>query len=335
MKKLAIMISSSLLMASTAVSAQAYLGGKLGTTWLDKACVSGSTCDDQQGSFGAFLGYNANDWFAIEAGYDYLGKYTAAGLNDEKVTAITLAPKFSLGLTEKVALFAKVGGAYVDYGSKDDYSFLGAAGLELKALDNLAVRAEYQLLTDINNDLVRAKANSFSVGVSYLFGQTSAPVTPVAKPADVAPVEVTPEPEVVVVEETVVEDFPVFVDKVYQFQKLDSSNFAVNSSKLNESSYEVLDELVVFMNRFPQSEVVITGHTDSTGAAAYNQKLSEQRAKAVADVVISKGIDAQRITWQGKGQTQPIAPNNTVEGRDQNRRVDIVIPEFEYQVKAN
>ncbi|HEX4332605.1 MAG TPA: OmpA family protein [Usitatibacter sp.] len=69
--------------------------------------------------------------------------------------------------------------------------------------------------------------------------------------------------------------------------------------------------------------VIATGHTDSIGTAAYNQKLSERRAAAVREYLVSKGIPASKVTTIGKGKTQPVATNKTAEGRQKNRRVDI------------
>jgi OOP family OmpA-OmpF porin len=69
--------------------------------------------------------------------------------------------------------------------------------------------------------------------------------------------------------------------------------------------------------------VIATGHTDSVGTDAYNQKLSERRANSVKEYMVSKGVPAAKITTLGKGETQPVATNKTKEGRAKNRRVDI------------
>ena len=69
--------------------------------------------------------------------------------------------------------------------------------------------------------------------------------------------------------------------------------------------------------------VIATGHTDSIGTDEYNQKLSERRAAAVKDYLVSKGMPAAKITTIGKGESQPVATNKTAEGRQKNRRVDI------------
>jgi OOP family OmpA-OmpF porin len=71
--------------------------------------------------------------------------------------------------------------------------------------------------------------------------------------------------------------------------------------------------------------VQIVGHTDNTGAADYNQKLSEQRAATVKDFLVKNGVDPSKITILGKGQSSPIADNATTEGRAKNRRVDVMV----------
>ncbi|EKO3571914.1 OmpA family protein [Vibrio metschnikovii] len=326
MKKLVAMISASLMAASSSAMADVYLGGKLGQTWLNDSCRAGEVCEDRDTSMGAFLGYNLNEWLAVEAGYDMLGKFTGIGLADDRVKAITLAPKFTLSLSPGVGAYAKLGGAYVDYGDESDYSFLAAAGLEFNVSPNVSLRTEYQVLTDINNDQTRAEANTVSLGVSYRFGAAAQP-TQVVESRPVTVIE-----EVIVVEE-IVETGPVFVNKTYDFQRLDSSSFAFDSVSLNQESKQQLTKLVRFLNQYPQAKVVITGHTDATGPAAYNQTLSEKRAKAVADALVEQGIQPSRLTWRGEGETNPIASNSTAEGRELNRRVDITIPEFDYQVK--
>lgn len=239
---------------------------------------------------------------------------------DEKVKAITLAPKLSLPLTEGIALYGKVGGAFVDYGSKDDYSYLGAAGLEFNTNHNVTMRLEYQNITDINNDIVRASGESATLGVVYKFGGSQEPAPVVEqRPAEPAPVA-----------EPVVEK--VAVTKTFTFQHLDSSTFATASAELKPATVKKLDKIVGYLNQYPQAKVEVVGHTDSTGSDAYNQKLSERRAQAVAKALEAQGIDASRISAKGLGESSPIASNTTAEGREKNRRVELVIPEFQYQV---
>jgi outer membrane protein OmpA-like peptidoglycan-associated protein len=79
------------------------------------------------------------------------------------------------------------------------------------------------------------------------------------------------------------------------------------------------------MMRYPASDILVKGHTDSTGSERYNQELSERRAKSVMNYFISRGVSVQRITAIGFGETMPVASNETTGGREQNRRVEIEI----------
>ena len=102
-------------------------------------------------------------------------------------------------------------------------------------------------------------------------------------------------------------------------------NFAFNSSVIPESAGADVDGIVRFMNENPASSITIVGHTDIIGRDSYNQPLSEARAKALADKLAANGIDAGRISTDGKGSKEPIASNKTDEGRAQNRRIEILI----------
>jgi outer membrane protein OmpA-like peptidoglycan-associated protein len=101
--------------------------------------------------------------------------------------------------------------------------------------------------------------------------------------------------------------------------------FAVDSSTVSPNSQADLRALANSLNRYPDTRVVVIGHTDSTGSAAHNQGLSERRANSVSSVLISGGVAPSRITSIGRGENQPIATNQTAEGRALNRRVEIVI----------
>ena len=101
--------------------------------------------------------------------------------------------------------------------------------------------------------------------------------------------------------------------------------FAVNSLTVRPGLNNDMAALARSLERYPASTVQIIGHTDSDGDAAFNQQLSERRANAVADVLLNQGVPFNRIQTFGRGESQPIATNATAAGKQQNRRVEIVI----------
>lgn len=101
--------------------------------------------------------------------------------------------------------------------------------------------------------------------------------------------------------------------------------FDVDSAGLRPQVRSDLNVLSGSLLRYPNSTVFVTGHTDNTGSAAYNQDLSQRRAQSVASVLTAGGVNPSRLVVSGRGEDQPIASNLTEEGRQQNRRVEITI----------
>jgi len=101
--------------------------------------------------------------------------------------------------------------------------------------------------------------------------------------------------------------------------------FDTNRADVRPQFQPVLDQLAGSINQYPGTVVQIEGHTDSVGAAAYNQTLSENRAQSVRSYLIQRGVASNRLQAIGYGLTRPIADNATAEGRAQNRRVEVLI----------
>lgn len=101
--------------------------------------------------------------------------------------------------------------------------------------------------------------------------------------------------------------------------------FDVNSASLKPGAKDNLLQMADVMVRYPDDDILVKGHTDTTGSEEYNQKLSERRAKAVKNFLILKGVSARQVSAIGFGETMPIASNDTAEGRQKNRRVEIEI----------
>ena len=101
--------------------------------------------------------------------------------------------------------------------------------------------------------------------------------------------------------------------------------FAFDSDQVTPGARENLRKLAASLNRYPNTRMLIVGHTDSDGSADYNMDLSNRRAVAAADFIAGEGIDRARVGTAGRGEAEPIATNSSDEGRRQNRRVEIAI----------
>ncbi|MFT7224240.1 MAG: outer membrane protein OmpA-like peptidoglycan-associated protein [Cellvibrionaceae bacterium] len=104
-----------------------------------------------------------------------------------------------------------------------------------------------------------------------------------------------------------------------------SITFASDQATLNTSIYNTLSSVVKVLNEYDETLLQVAGHTDSTGSSNYNQRLSVRRASSVADYLRSQGVDRNRLFVVGYGETRPVVANNTVAGRAENRRVELLI----------
>jgi outer membrane protein OmpA-like peptidoglycan-associated protein len=106
--------------------------------------------------------------------------------------------------------------------------------------------------------------------------------------------------------------------------------FATNQSSIQPQFYSTLNQVGQTLKEYPKTMIDVMGHTDSDGPEAYNQTLSEQRARSVADYLTAQGVQPVRLATRGYGEMQPIASNETPEGKAQNRRVEIkIVPAVE------
>ena len=101
--------------------------------------------------------------------------------------------------------------------------------------------------------------------------------------------------------------------------------FDIDRATLKPQTRSELDELSVILNKYPDTHILLAGYTDSTGREEYNMQLSRRRAQSVADYLVSSNVNSGRFTVQGFGPSQPVASNDTPEGRAQNRRVEVAI----------
>lgn len=144
-----------------------------------------------------------------------------------------------------------------------------------------------------------------------------APSPPAAAPAVAPPPATKPEPPLVVPPppQPVSEKVTFDTDTFFDFDK----------ALLKQEGKNKLTELISRLSGMTVEVIVAVGHTDSVGSDAYNQKLSERRAQAVKDFLLTQNLPAERIYMQGKGEKQPVASNKTKDGRAKNRRVEVEV----------
>ena len=114
--------------------------------------------------------------------------------------------------------------------------------------------------------------------------------------------------------------------------------FDFDSDRIRSDAAANLNELARSLNKFPNSDLLIVGHTDSKGDDAYNQNLSQRRANAASAYLQAQGVPANRLRTSGRGESEPVASNDTEAGMQQNRRVEIAIyanEAYRNQVKNN
>lgn len=230
-----------------------------------------------------------------------------------------------------------VGHSRYDYDSGGDDKLTdidAGVGVRVKMIDRLSLRLEAKALHEPDASQTHGL---YTLGVSYAFGGESKPVE---KP-EPAPVVAAPPAPVDSDGDGVTDDkdkcpntprgLEVDADGCeYHLTKSEEVRidikFATNKSDIPEEYVGEVERVSKFMHKYASVKAEIGGHTDSTGSDAYNQKLSQRRADAVKDMLVNRfGIDASRLTSVGYGESKPIASNDTVDGRAQNRRVVAVM----------
>ncbi|MDV7105846.1 OmpA family protein [Vibrio sp. TH_r3] len=314
MNKSVLLASTLLVLSPQFAQAEPYVGAKLGHSWLEGSCPTDKSCSDDHFAGGVYGGYDFTDMFGFEVGFDYLGDFATE--IDKPMKAFTVAPKLMIPVGD-LDLFGKIGTARIDYGDVNDTVMLTAVGAEYGFSDNVFGRFEYQRLNNITAGIVdNLNVNSLFLGLTYKFGASEEP-TPM----------IVEEPAPVVAEPVAVVEEPAPQPKL--FQEFGVELFDNDSAKLADNSEQYFDWLVSVMKKYPQANVSIIGHTDSVGSEEYNQVLSEKRAGVVADYLYSQGIEESRVTVSGMGEAEPKASNDTAEGRMENRRVEVIVDQFE------
>ncbi|WP_238131892.1 OmpA family protein [Vibrio cincinnatiensis] len=307
-------IINTILLSLTAfpVLSNSYIGAKMGKSWLNYACSSNINCTDENSSVGLFLGYDFRDWISLEVDYTDLGNFNIKSLNKEKITQLSLSPTFYFDITPKIRIFSKLGLVSVSSKNIDDYRVHSAIGFDYLATKNSSIRLEYQRVNNINHPFTDLDSNVLMLGFKYSFPThyLTKKTAPIKETNNENNITIIPDKKLEIIKK----------QKVYLISNIDFGKTTFDDKAENE-----LNHVVSFLYSTPNSTVNIIGHTDSIGPESYNQTLSEMRAKAIVHYLINKNIPYHRIKDEGRGEREPIATNTTPEGRNKNRRVEIII----------
>jgi len=335
MNKKIIFLGTLLFVGSSVATAEDnpwYVGAKIGTAhYSDFETNDPSTGvkNNDELAGGVFLGYNINEWFALETGYTYLGKIEVDDTSDISNEALELVGKFTVQPIDSLDFFVKAGGAaYLTDGSGEASGladngavFTGGVGTEYHFTKSFSARLEYQIYQNLNLDDKGFESewdtDLLTLGFIYSWGAE--------EPVEVKEAPVVEEPAPVVVE-PVVETMVV--------TQMTDVDFATDKDLLSAEATAQIQPMIDHLAAYPEATVVVIGHADSRGASAYNQQLSEKRAEAVSNYLTSEhSIAPDRIRVVGAGETDPVASNDTKEGREANRRVTLFSPSLTVPVK--
>jgi OOP family OmpA-OmpF porin len=330
-----------------------YVGGALGQSraaideqrirrslTANGAALTSFDTDERDLGFKLFLGKQLNENFSVEAGYFDLGKFSVAATTagngrfqgESGFRGVNLDLVGQLPLTQRLSLLGRVGMQYAQTRTDFSGNRLAAVtrphasenklgpkfglGLQYKLSEALALRAEVE--RNRMNDAVgnRGDVDHLSLGLVYKLGRPAArPFVAAAQPmvvSETRPAIVdTPAPA----PQPVSEKVSFAAEALFDFDK----------AVIKPEGKVALDEMMAKLEGMDTEVMIAVGHTDAVGTDAYNNKLSLRRADAVKAYLVSKGLDPARLYTEGKGESQPVAPNTAAEGRAKNRRVTIEV----------
>ena len=313
-----------------------YLGASGGQTTVDKkvdnlgnVIANGNNIkiDDDDSGWKAYLGYQYLPWLGFEAGYNDFGSFSQrnVGKIDLKGWDAFLVGTLPIGAVD---LFAKIGGIRLEEefktsgykNSESDGKFAYGVGIAYN-IGHWSLRAEAEGFDDNSID----DFYFLSAGVTYrFFDDKPAPVVAESAPEACADAD----NDGVCDTDDICMDTPTGkrVDTVgCSCDYTLALEFAFDSAELSANDKARLDELVPVLTNPRDTSIagVIDGYTDVTGRPEYNMGLSERRAASVDNYLHSKGVATGRFIPHGYGETNPVASNDTEEGRAQNRRIEL------------
>lgn len=320
--------------------------------------VGGSIPLQNFGILGAELQYNGFDFPIkpeLSVMYSIADYETIPGYADYADTTMIRTALNGVYEFEGFDSFTPLVKAGVGYDNMDDpYAqvqrglYLDAgAGVKIPFSDDIALKLEAVYLMKANDETYDGNL-ALLAGITIPFWEKSkaAPVETKSAPVKAAPAPVVaaavaaPVVAAVVVEKDddndgVVNSKDKCPNTAANVKKVDEEGcaalvhlnigFGFDSYEVTSDNYNHAEDFALFMKDHDNYKAKIVGHTDSTGPKKYNQGLSERRANATKNLIVSKGISADRITTEGKGEMSPTASNSTKAGRAQNRRIEVEI----------
>ena len=337
-------VSCVLLLSLTGtVSAEMRAGAVSVSPMIGGYVFEGNQDLDNDLTYGLGIGYNLTERWGIEAAFNYIDTESDIGARDDTDVSLgRLDALYHFNTTGRFVpyLAAGVGGIYFDpdrTSSDEDALVNYGAGVKYFLTENVALRGDVRHVIsfdDTHHNLL------YTAGLTFFFGGEKKAVAAPA-PAPAPKPEPKPEPKPAPAPPPKPEPKDSDGDGVYDNKdecpgtpagaRVDARGcwviegifFDFDKSIIKPEGRPVLDEIVTVLNSNPSMRVDIQGHTDSVGSDAWNQGLSERRARAVMKYLVSAGITPERLTAKGFGEGSPATTNETKEGRALNRRVEL------------
>ena len=306
-----------------------YFGAGVGAAHfngLNNAAVETGTED--AAATNLFMGYNFNETFGAELGYQYAGRgNTNGGINNNAYEnqGATLSGIARLPLGEDFSLFGEAGAYWSHthgFGMTDSrVSPMAGVGLTYKLNDALDLQARYRYMWDL------ADLTTYT-GEQYKSNQSVATLEAVYHPFRTSYVEPVAAP-------VVTEAAPVVVEKNFALNS--DVLFAFGKAELKAEGVEALDGLYKQIVEFQPKDgsAIVIGYSDRIGSEAYNQKLSEARARTVADFLVSKGLATSKIAIEGRGEADPVTGTQCDGVKGKNELITCLAPDRRVEVRVS
>ena len=261
------------------------------------------------------------------------GKKTELGNNSNLETQLESGKKHTLSLDGEGYDNAILELRYDKYGTLSKTMYVSKTKPELKATSLKIIVLDESTKKQITSTIMAINVTDPDNHLNSLIALNS-------MPPEVYPLEIGQKFEILVTKEGYFnKTLKINAEKIEDLEQLvelspieigksiiiDDLHFKTGKTDLDEVSYRILNQLVDFMNQNPTIKVEIAGHTDSDGADSFNQSLSEGRAQSAVTYLNNKGISTERLVAKGYGESQPLAPNDSPEGKAKNRRVELKI----------